>query len=77
MAKVSFTLNGKPVSVPYESGMHLLEVLREECGIVSAKNGCAPEGTCGCCLVLINGRPATTLAKEMTRFSWANSRETA
>ena len=31
--------------------MHLLEVLREECGIVSAKNGCAPEGACGCCLV--------------------------
>ena len=38
--------------------MHLLEVLREECGIVSAKNGCAPEGVCGCCLVLIDGTPA-------------------
>jgi xanthine dehydrogenase molybdenum-binding subunit len=38
--------------------MHLLEVLREECGIVSAKNGCAPEGACGCCLVLIDGQPA-------------------
>ena len=57
MAKVSFTLNGKPVSIPYESGMHLLEVLREECGIVSAKNGCAPEGTCGCCTVLVDGQP--------------------
>lgn len=64
MAKVSFTLNGKPVSVPYESGMHLLEVLREECGIVSAKNGCAPEGTCGCCLVLIDGRPALSCLRK-------------
>src|SRR5260370_19892892 len=33
-------------------------MLGEECGIISAKNGCAPEGTCGCCLVLIDGRPA-------------------
>jgi xanthine dehydrogenase molybdenum-binding subunit len=37
--------------------MHFLEVLREDCGIVSAKNGCAPEGTCGCCAVLVDGRP--------------------
>ena len=58
MPRVEFTLNGKKVSAPYEAGMHVLEMLREECGIVSAKNGCAPEGTCGCCLVLIDGRPA-------------------
>jgi xanthine dehydrogenase molybdenum-binding subunit len=38
--------------------MHFLELLREQCGIVSAKNGCAPEGTCGCCLVMIDGSPA-------------------
>src|ERR1700674_137688 len=57
MPKVNFTLNGKPVAVPYEPGMHLLEALREECGIVSPKNGCAPEGTCGCCAVLVDGRP--------------------
>ena len=58
MPKVSFTLNGKPATAPYEPGMHFLEVLREECGIVSAKNGCAPEGTCGCCAILVDGRPA-------------------
>jgi xanthine dehydrogenase molybdenum-binding subunit len=38
--------------------MHLLEVLREECGVLSPKDGCAPEGTCGCCLVLVDGTPA-------------------
>ena len=57
MPKVNFTLNGKPVASSYEPGMQFLEVLREECGIVSAKNGCAPEGTCGCCAVLVDGRP--------------------
>ena len=44
--------------------MHLLEVLREECGIVSAKNGCAPEGACGCCLVKIDGRPALSCLRK-------------
>src|SRR6185369_5249982 len=50
MPTIAFNLNGKPVTAPYEPGMHFLEVLREECGVVSAKDGCAPEGTCGCCL---------------------------
>src|SRR5579863_4716710 len=57
MPKITFRLNGKPTTASYESGMDFLEVLREECGIVSAKNGCAPEGTCGCCTVLVDGRP--------------------
>ncbi len=58
MPNLSFTLNGKPTTCSYEPGMHFLEVLREECGIVSAKNGCAPEGTCGCCTIIVDGRPA-------------------
>jgi xanthine dehydrogenase molybdenum-binding subunit len=44
--------------------MHFLEVLREECGIVSAKDGCAPEGTCGCCLVLVDGTPALSCLRK-------------
>jgi xanthine dehydrogenase molybdenum-binding subunit len=44
--------------------MHVLELLREGCGIVSAKNGCAPEGSCGCCLVLIDGRPALSCLRK-------------
>ena len=58
MPKLSFTLNGKRTTCSYEPGMHFLEVLREELGIVSPKNGCAPEGACGCCAVLVDGRPA-------------------
>jgi xanthine dehydrogenase molybdenum-binding subunit len=58
MPQIRFKLNGAETTAAYEPGMHLLEVLREECGIVSAKNGCAPEGACGCCLVLIDGTPA-------------------
>src|SRR5271166_323100 len=58
MPNLSFTLNGKRTKCSYEPGMHFLKVLREECGIVSAKNGCAPEGTCGCCTIIVDGRPA-------------------
>ena len=64
MPKVNFTLNGKPVTCSYEPGMHFLEVLREECGIVSAKNGCAPEGSCGCCVVEVDGRPVLSCLRK-------------
>ena len=57
MPKIHFTLNGNAVSASYEPRMHFLEVLREECGILSPKDGCAPEGTCGCCVVLVDGQP--------------------
>ena len=64
MPTIRFTLNGQPADAHYEPGMHLLEVLREECGVVSAKNGCAPEGACGCCLVMIDGRPALSCLRK-------------
>ncbi len=57
MPQLNFVLNGKPTTVSYETGMHFLEVLREEAGVISAKDGCAPEGTCGCCTVLVDGTP--------------------
>ena len=64
MPTVTFNLNGKPTQACYEPGMHLLEVLRQECGIVSAKDGCAPEGMCGCCLVLVDGTPALSCLRK-------------
>jgi xanthine dehydrogenase molybdenum-binding subunit len=64
MPSISFNLNGKPVVAAYEPGMHFLEVLREECGVVSAKDGCAPEGTCGCCVVLVDGTPAMSCLRK-------------
>jgi xanthine dehydrogenase molybdenum-binding subunit len=45
--------------VPGES---LLDALRERCGITSLKDGCQPQGQCGCCLALVDGRPLVTCA---------------
>ncbi len=57
MPTVTCTLNGRETTVSYEEGMHFLEVLREVCGITSPKDGCAPQGYCGCCAILVDGQP--------------------
>lgn len=64
MPEVRFTLNGSPITVPYEDGMHLLDVLREECGVTSPKDGCAPQGYCGCCAVLVDGKPVLSCLRK-------------
>ena len=56
MPDLRFTLNGREIGVRYEAGMSLLDVIRDECGITSPKDGCAPQGACGCCTVLVEGR---------------------
>jgi aerobic-type carbon monoxide dehydrogenase small subunit (CoxS/CutS family) len=56
-----FTLNGRSVDVSPRAGASLLEVLREDCGLRSMKDGCAPEGSCGACTVLVDGRAVRVL----------------
>lgn len=40
-----------------DDGATLLEVLRDRVGAHAAKDGCAPQGQCGCCTVLVDGQP--------------------
>ncbi len=62
----AFTLNGGPVSV---SGQHehLLAALRDELGVMSPKDGCAPSGQCGCCTVLVDGKARIACQTSMTK----------
>ena len=62
MAEVAFLLNGVPTRVPTREGESLLETLRNRCGIRSTKDGCRPQGQCGCCLTLVDGHPKTSCA---------------
>lgn len=62
LAPVDFVLNGTPIRVDSRPGETLLETLRTRCGIISAKDGCQPQGQCGCCLVLIDGNPKVSCA---------------
>ncbi|MGZ8629295.1 MAG: selenium-dependent xanthine dehydrogenase, partial [Actinomycetota bacterium] len=63
---MDLTLNGRPVSATTRPDMSLLELLREELGVTSVKDGCAPEGSCGACTVLVDGRPVVSCAQRAT-----------
>jgi xanthine dehydrogenase molybdenum-binding subunit len=67
VGSVDLTLNGKPVSADLRPGMSLLELLREDLGITSVKDGCAPEGSCGACTVLVDGKAVVSCAQKAER----------
>ena len=62
MREISFSLNGERQRVSIGPDESLLETLRNRCGILSTKDGCQPQGQCGCCLALIDGVAKTTCA---------------
>jgi nicotinate dehydrogenase subunit A len=62
-----FTVNGKPVSVALDNEeTPLLNVLRNELGLMGTRFGCGLE-QCGSCMVLIDGKPE----KSCGRPVWA------
>jgi xanthine dehydrogenase molybdenum-binding subunit len=60
--QITFVLNGTTRQIEPRPDESLLESLRERCGITSLKDGCSPQGQCGCCLALIDGSPKVTCA---------------
>lgn len=52
---ISFTLNGKSVSVTTEGSRPLLWVLRTDLGLTGTKYGCG-QSACGACTVLVDDR---------------------
>ena len=53
---IEFVVDGLDVSVP-DDGASLLGTLRDRLGNRSPKDGCSPQGQCGCCTVLVDGQP--------------------
>jgi aerobic-type carbon monoxide dehydrogenase small subunit (CoxS/CutS family) len=51
---IHFVLNGKPVSCNISPHRRLLDVLREDFGLIGTKEACG-RGECGSCTVLLNG----------------------
>jgi xanthine dehydrogenase small subunit len=65
---LNFELDGRPVST-VDDGASLLEVLRERLGVRSAKDGCSPQGQCGCCTVWVDGAPRVACVTPARRVS--------
>jgi selenium-dependent xanthine dehydrogenase len=53
---MQFTLNGINKNYDGDNDLPLLTYLRELEGIISAKDGCAPQAACGACTVELNGK---------------------
>ena len=69
---IKFNLNGSETTFDGDPGMSLLKYLRETAGIVSVKNGCSGEATCGACLVEMNAKPALSCITPMERVNGAS-----
>ena len=65
---VAFELNGRPVTVPDDGGS-LLDALRDRLGVRSVKDGCSPQGQCGCCTVLVDGAPRVACVTPAARVA--------
>jgi xanthine dehydrogenase small subunit len=64
---ISFVLNGERVRVA--DGITLLDALREELGCRSVKDGCSPQGQCGCCTVWVDGVPRVSCVTPVRRVN--------
>ena len=64
--KFDFSVNGKAVSVSLDNEeAPLLDVLRNELGLMGTRFGCGLE-QCGCCMVLIDGEPEKCCTKPVS-----------
>ncbi len=64
---MEFTLNGEHVTATPEVDESLLELLRDRFGLCTVKDGCAPEGSCGACTVIVDGRAVVSCAQKAAR----------
>ena len=60
-------VNGTTVVAEPREGESLLELLREDLGLRTMKDGCSPEGSCGACTVLVDGRAVVSCAQKASR----------
>ncbi|MDX1415865.1 MAG: selenium-dependent xanthine dehydrogenase [Candidatus Promineifilaceae bacterium] len=66
---MKFWLNGQLKEFNGDPELSLLDYLREGEGIISPKNGCAPQAACGACTVDVNGKAVLSCVTPMKKVS--------
>ncbi len=67
MPNLELTVNGRRHTLDVPADESLLTTLRTRLHLTSLKDGCQPQGQCGCCLALIDGSARTTCATPTTK----------
>ena len=65
---IPFRLDGLAVEV-VDDGSSLLEVLRDRLGARTPKDGCSPQGQCGCCTVWVDGQARVSCVTPIARVA--------
>ena len=78
-SQIELRVDGQPVTVqialgpspdsPASARLTLLDVLRDQLGHTSVKDGCSPQGQCGCCTVLVDGKPRVACVTPARRLA--------
>ena len=61
---IAFTVNGQSRTVDAPETATLLDVLRNQLGLMGTRYGCGLE-QCGCCMVLVDGQPSYACTREV------------
>jgi selenium-dependent xanthine dehydrogenase len=66
---IHYTLNGKTQAYDGDLDRVLMNVLREDLGIISPKDGCAPQAACGCCVVQVDDKAMLSCVTKMEKIA--------
>ena len=66
---IEFMLNGQVTQYDGDPARPLMNVLREDLGIISPKDGCAPQAACGCCVVQVDDKALLSCVTKMEKIA--------
>ena len=66
---IQFTLNGQKTQYDGDPDLPLMNYLRDDRGIISPKDGCAPQAACGCCVVGVDDKALLSCVAKMEKIA--------
>ena len=66
---IQFSVNGRSISYDGDPDRPLMNFLREDLGIISPKDGCAPQAACGCCVVQVDDKALLSCVTKLGKIA--------